>query len=620
MSENITINVHNYFFHGTAFNQVEGELIHALWHATHKEYRTSFGGPGTKSTPESSSSSSSSIPGKKSIAKAIPPPIKKTFSKKVNVNRIEGAISGTAHMQDNLSNACADILDKLDAYVDLANVDDLDELQEPFVINLAGWSRGAVTAIGVANVLQKLLLDEEFIRNSKYEDWSKLNFSKDNLKKLININIFAADPVPGPGHSQQEFPHFYNINENVIVTSYQAYIASKEKRAFMAPLNIKFSEAQEADINFGLTAVATNHSGVVKKSSAFDIVKDDALSFFEKNAQGTFSREDYNHNNKKNINDKKINDYLKEIAKGDLLAIKMDVEEKAKKKEKSKFTEFKKLPFEITKFKPELITNNNPREDYITYVKKQQAINARENPSFSKDNGKISGSSSDSESYYSTLSESSNSNLTQSDTETASNSSFGKNSLDDGTSSEEETQSNIAEVSEDEENQLNNPDNNSTVIRGNSDSDISSEKEMQKQTSYSDACDNSIVEISEDEKDQLNAFVDPNSNDQNKRCYIDKSLLYATLVSVPSAATVATIASVTALAVTAAVISGPMGWLALAACATAGVTLGAMTGIGTYVAFGLFGGRSKNNSNEHSLGASLKPDNNQNNVTPVKPN
>jgi hypothetical protein len=78
----------------------------------------------------------------------------------------------------------------------------------PAVINMAGWSRGAITCHMLAHALVK-----------------------DPLTRNIPVNIFAFDPVPGPGnfkHDQVSLPS--NVNR------YSAVVMEDESRLIMKPV------------------------------------------------------------------------------------------------------------------------------------------------------------------------------------------------------------------------------------------------------------------------------------------------------------------------------------------------------------------------------------------------
>jgi hypothetical protein len=79
------------------------------------------------------------------------------------------------------------------------------------IVNMAGWSRGAVTCHMLANAL-----------------------AADRETHNIAINIFAADPVAGPGNRSD--PRKNTIPTNV--QHYMAIVAENENRKIMKPVNV----------------------------------------------------------------------------------------------------------------------------------------------------------------------------------------------------------------------------------------------------------------------------------------------------------------------------------------------------------------------------------------------
>lgn len=78
----------------------------------------------------------------------------------------------------------------------------------PRVINMAGWSRGAITCFMIANAL--------------YDD---------PRTRSIEVNIFAFDPVPGPGNFDD--PNKVTLPPNV--NHYAAIVQEDERRKIMRP-------------------------------------------------------------------------------------------------------------------------------------------------------------------------------------------------------------------------------------------------------------------------------------------------------------------------------------------------------------------------------------------------
>ena len=84
--------------------------------------------------------------------------------------------------------------------------------KRPDAINMLGWSRGAVTCIRIAYFLH--------------------NMQDPNLRS-IPINIFAVDPVAGPGHNAE--PDAYTLTPNV--RNYVATLMVDERRAAFKPIS-----------------------------------------------------------------------------------------------------------------------------------------------------------------------------------------------------------------------------------------------------------------------------------------------------------------------------------------------------------------------------------------------
>lgn len=82
----------------------------------------------------------------------------------------------------------------------------------PTTINMAGWSRGAVTCIMAANKIYELF-------------------------PQIEVNIFAIDPVPGFGNN--EFSKFFDKRRSLppSVRNFVALLALHEKRRFFDPVD-----------------------------------------------------------------------------------------------------------------------------------------------------------------------------------------------------------------------------------------------------------------------------------------------------------------------------------------------------------------------------------------------
>jgi hypothetical protein len=89
----------------------------------------------------------------------------------------------------------------------------------PSVINMAGWSRGAITSFMIAHAL-----------------------NENPRTRSIEVNIFAFDPVPGPGNFHD--PHKVTLPPNV--RTYSAVVQEDERRNIMRPALITPEEAPGA--------------------------------------------------------------------------------------------------------------------------------------------------------------------------------------------------------------------------------------------------------------------------------------------------------------------------------------------------------------------------------------
>lgn len=89
------------------------------------------------------------------------------------------------------------------------------------VINMAGWSRGAVTCHMLSNAI-----------------------AADPDTRTININTFAADPVAGPGNRAD--PRKNTIPPNV--RNYFAVVAENENRKIMKPVKVGNIQSHSEDV------------------------------------------------------------------------------------------------------------------------------------------------------------------------------------------------------------------------------------------------------------------------------------------------------------------------------------------------------------------------------------
>ncbi len=107
-------------------------------------------------------------------------------------------------------------------------------------INMAGWSRGAVTC----HMLAHALLSDPNTRN-------------------IGVNIFAADPVAGPGNRAD--PRKNTLPPNV--ASYFAVVAEDESRSIMKPVNLSHFGSGSEDTGHKvkvITVPGEHNTGVLR--------------------------------------------------------------------------------------------------------------------------------------------------------------------------------------------------------------------------------------------------------------------------------------------------------------------------------------------------------------------
>ncbi len=108
------------------------------------------------------------------------------------------------------------------------------------VINMAGWSRGAVTCHMLSNAL-----------------------ASDPKTQNIKINIFAADPVAGPGNRADPTKNKLPAN----VANYFAIVAENENRSIMKPVNVAqiMSDSHGMGQNLKVISMPGEHNtGVLK--------------------------------------------------------------------------------------------------------------------------------------------------------------------------------------------------------------------------------------------------------------------------------------------------------------------------------------------------------------------
>jgi len=116
------------------------------------------------------------------------------------------------------------------------------------IVNMAGWSRGAVTCHMLANALRK-----------------------DPLTAGISINIFAVDPVAGPGN--RKAPEKNSLGDNI--ANYQCVVSEDENRSIMKPVNVYAlqSGAEAIGTHFKIIHIPGEHNtGVMKGTPAGKLV------------------------------------------------------------------------------------------------------------------------------------------------------------------------------------------------------------------------------------------------------------------------------------------------------------------------------------------------------------
>jgi len=159
------------------------------------------------------------------------------------VNMVRGSITGYG-MEYNLE-ALMDALDEVKS----------DKGNLPETINMAGWSRGAITCHLMANGLAR-----------RYP--------------RIKVNIFAMDPVPGTGNFDNA--DYINIPNNV--KNYTAVFMENETRAIMIPAAVNVLDKNATNVN--VLFMPGQHATGVEKQSAerpevFEICRHLAIRFLK---------------------------------------------------------------------------------------------------------------------------------------------------------------------------------------------------------------------------------------------------------------------------------------------------------------------------------------------------
>jgi hypothetical protein len=117
------------------------------------------------------------------------------------VNLVTGALSGVNHVHYNVKRV-------LQILKGLPN-------PKPYMVNMAGWSRGACTCHAIANAMRR---------------------DKDGWLHSVPVNIFAIDPVPGTGNLH--INDWTCIPSNV--TNYMAIFMEDEHRDIMYAAELTF--------------------------------------------------------------------------------------------------------------------------------------------------------------------------------------------------------------------------------------------------------------------------------------------------------------------------------------------------------------------------------------------
>lgn len=116
------------------------------------------------------------------------------------------------------------------------------------IVNMAGWSRGAVTCHMLANALKQ-----------------------DAATSNISVNIFAVDPVAGPGN--RTAPDKNSLPDNV--ANYLCVLSEDENRKIMKPVNVYQlrTSAQDIGTKFRIIHIPGEHNtGVLKGTPAGKLV------------------------------------------------------------------------------------------------------------------------------------------------------------------------------------------------------------------------------------------------------------------------------------------------------------------------------------------------------------
>jgi hypothetical protein len=105
----------------------------------------------------------------------------------------------------------------------------------PYAINMAGWSRGAITC----HMLAHALVQHPYLKN-------------------IPVNIFAFDPVPGPDNF-----HLDQVSLPSNVNAYTAVIAEDESRSIMKPVVFNAGADDNSGMKFKTIPLPGAHNTAV---------------------------------------------------------------------------------------------------------------------------------------------------------------------------------------------------------------------------------------------------------------------------------------------------------------------------------------------------------------------
>jgi hypothetical protein len=144
--------------------------------------------------------------------------------------RVKGLLEGYG-WEDNVDHA----LEVIQAIAMGSNADWTVSITTPSAINMAGWSRGAITCHMLAHALVK----HPYLKN-------------------IPVNIFAFDPVPGPDNF-----HLEQISVPSNVNAYTALIAEDESRKIMKPVLFDAGSDENSDKKFKTIPLPGAHNTAV---------------------------------------------------------------------------------------------------------------------------------------------------------------------------------------------------------------------------------------------------------------------------------------------------------------------------------------------------------------------